>query len=87
MMLSRGTGHSRIRTGWITRRARMIRPGLRSPRPNRSAPAWWRGLAEGVDGPELVNTIDPKIVAASFGMNPAGVTFYLADHVDDSRMP
>jgi hypothetical protein len=35
----------------------------------------------------LVNTIDPKIVAAAFGMNPEGVTFYLADHVDDGRLP
>jgi hypothetical protein len=31
---------------------------------------------------DLVNTIDPKLVAAAFGMNPEGVTFYLADHVD-----
>ena len=36
---------------------------------------------------ELVNTIDPKIVAAAFGMNPEGVMFYLADHVDDVRLP
>jgi hypothetical protein len=35
----------------------------------------------------LVNTIDPKLVAAAFGMNPEGVMFYLADHVDDSRLP
>jgi hypothetical protein len=35
----------------------------------------------------LVNTIDPKIVAAAFGMNPEGVTFYLADHVDTARLP
>lgn len=34
----------------------------------------------------LVNTIDPKIVAAAFGMNPEGVTFYLADRVDESRL-
>jgi len=34
-----------------------------------------------------VNIIDPKIVAAAFGMNPEGVTFYLADHVDDGRLP
>jgi hypothetical protein len=35
----------------------------------------------------LVNTIDPKIVAVAFGMKPEGVTFYLADHVDDGRLP
>jgi len=33
---------------------------------------------------DLVNTIDPKLVAAAFGMNPEGVMFY---HVDDSRLP
>ena len=36
---------------------------------------------------DLVNTIDPKIVAGAFGMNPEGVMIYLADHVDDVRMP
>jgi len=36
---------------------------------------------------ELVNTIDPKLVAAAFGMDPEGVMFYLADHVDDGRLP
>ena len=30
----------------------------------------------------LVNTMDPKLVAAAFGMNPEGVMIYLADHVD-----
>jgi hypothetical protein len=35
---------------------------------------------------ELVNTIDPELVAAAFGMNPEGVMFYLADHVDDGRL-
>jgi hypothetical protein len=35
----------------------------------------------------LVNTIDPKLVAAAFGMNTQGVTFYLADHIDDARLP
>jgi integrase len=34
----------------------------------------------------LVNTIDPKLVAAAFGMNPEAVTFYLADHVDEPRL-
>jgi site-specific recombinase XerD len=36
---------------------------------------------------DLVNTIDPKIVAAAFGMNPEGVMIYLADHVDTARLP
>jgi hypothetical protein len=36
---------------------------------------------------ELVNTMDPKLVAAAFGMDPGGVTFYLTDHVDDVRLP
>ncbi len=34
----------------------------------------------------LVNTMDPKLVAAAFGMNPEGVLIYLADHVDASRL-
>lgn len=34
----------------------------------------------------LVNTMDPKLVAAAFGMRPEGVMFYLADHVDDGRL-
>lgn len=36
---------------------------------------------------ELVNTMDPKLVAAAFGMKPAGVLDYLADHVDPGRIP
>jgi site-specific recombinase XerD len=36
---------------------------------------------------DLVNTMDPKLVAAAFGMNPEGAMFYLADHVDDTRLP
>ncbi len=35
----------------------------------------------------LVNTMDPKLVAATFGMNPEGVMIYLADHVDSARLP
>jgi hypothetical protein len=35
----------------------------------------------------LVNTMDPKLVAAAFGMNPEGVMTYLADHVDAARLP
>ncbi len=34
----------------------------------------------------LVNTLDPKLVAAVFGMNPQGVLPYLADHVDPGRL-
>jgi hypothetical protein len=29
--------------------------------------------------------MDPKLVAAAFGMKPEGVMFYLADHVDPVR--
>jgi integrase len=36
---------------------------------------------------ELVNTIDPKLVAAAFGMRPEGAMIYLADHLDDGRLP
>lgn len=36
---------------------------------------------------DLVNTIDAKLVAAAFGMNPEGVLPYLADHVDPTRTP
>ena len=32
---------------------------------------------------DLVNTLDPKLVAAAFGMKPEGVMFYLADHVHE----
>ena len=36
---------------------------------------------------DLVNTMDPKLVAAAFGMNPEGVMVYLADYVDPARLP
>lgn len=35
---------------------------------------------------ELVNTMDPKLVAAAYGMKPEGVLDYLADHVDPARL-
>jgi site-specific recombinase XerD len=35
---------------------------------------------------DLVNTMDPKLVAAAFGMNPEGVMIYLADHVDSALL-
>ena len=31
--------------------------------------------------------MDPKLVAAAFGMDPQGVLIYLADHVDAGRLP
>lgn len=36
---------------------------------------------------ELVNTTDPKLVASAYGMRPVGVIDYLADHVDQPRLP
>ncbi|SEQ96051.1 tyrosine-type recombinase/integrase [Streptomyces radiopugnans] len=35
---------------------------------------------------DLVNTIDPKLVAAAFGMDPQATLIYLADRVDEGRM-
>lgn len=36
---------------------------------------------------DLVNTLDPKLVAAAFGMTPEATMIYLADHVDPTRQP
>ncbi|CAM5273871.1 hypothetical protein SAVIM338S_00030 [Streptomyces avidinii] len=36
---------------------------------------------------DLVSTLDPKLVAAALGMDPEGVMIYLADHVDEQRLP
>lgn len=36
---------------------------------------------------ELVNTMDPKLVATAFGMNPEGILDYLRDSVDPGRIP
>lgn len=36
---------------------------------------------------ELVNTLDPKLVAAAFGMDPQASLIYLADHIDPGRLP
>lgn len=36
---------------------------------------------------DLVNTMDPKLVAVAFGMHPEGAMIYLADHVDAARLP
>ena len=35
---------------------------------------------------DLVNTMDPKLVAAVFGMDAESVMIYLADHVGDSYL-
>ncbi|MFH9980971.1 tyrosine-type recombinase/integrase [Streptomyces sp. NPDC017179] len=35
---------------------------------------------------DLVNTMDPKLVAAAFGMDPQATLIYLADRVDEGRM-
>lgn len=34
---------------------------------------------------DLVNTMDPKLVAAAFGMDPQATLIYLADHVDPGQ--
>jgi hypothetical protein len=36
---------------------------------------------------DLVNTMDPELVAAAFGMNSEGIMINLADHVDEGRLP
>ncbi len=36
---------------------------------------------------DLVNAMDPKLVAAAFGMDPEGVMIYLADRVHDGLLP
>jgi len=36
---------------------------------------------------DLVNMIDPKLVSAAFGMRPEGAMIYLADHLDEGRLP
>ena len=35
---------------------------------------------------DLVNTLDPKLVAAAFGMDPQATLIYLSDHIDETRM-
>jgi hypothetical protein len=35
---------------------------------------------------DLVNTLDPKLVAAAFGMDPQAPLIYLADGIDSTRM-
>ena len=36
---------------------------------------------------DLVNTMDPKLVAAAFGMDAESVLIYLADRIDPGRLP
>jgi site-specific recombinase XerD len=36
---------------------------------------------------DLINDMDPKLVAAAFGMDAESVLHYLADHVDPARLP
>ncbi|MGW9177715.1 hypothetical protein [Streptomyces decoyicus] len=36
---------------------------------------------------DLVNTMDPKLVAAAFGMDPQATLIYLADHAAPGRLP
>lgn len=36
---------------------------------------------------DLVNTMDPKLVAAAFGRDPQATLICLADHVDPGRLP
>ncbi|MEU8824900.1 hypothetical protein [Streptomyces sp. NPDC048636] len=36
---------------------------------------------------DLVDTMDPKLVAAAFGMDPQATLIYLADHIDPGRLP
>ena len=36
---------------------------------------------------DLVNTMDAKLVAVAFGMNPEAAMIYLTDHVDPTRLP
>lgn len=36
---------------------------------------------------DLINTMDPKLVAAAFGMDPQATLIYLADNVDPGRLP
>jgi integrase len=36
---------------------------------------------------DLVNTMDPKLLAAAFGMDPEATMIYLADRVDPGRLP
>ncbi|MEU8776592.1 hypothetical protein [Streptomyces sp. NPDC048606] len=35
---------------------------------------------------DLVNTMDPKLVAAAFGMDPQATLIYLSDLIDETRM-
>ncbi|MGW5640954.1 hypothetical protein [Streptomyces sp. NPDC003832] len=34
----------------------------------------------------LVNTMDPTLVAAAFGMDPEATMIYLSDRIDETRL-
>ncbi|AYV25169.1 hypothetical protein ACFWB1_19370 [Streptomyces goshikiensis] len=36
---------------------------------------------------DLVNALDAKLIAAAFGMDPQAALIYLADHLDEGRLP
>lgn len=36
---------------------------------------------------ELINTVDAKLVSAAFGMTAEATMLYLADRIDDARLP
>ncbi|MFD4601908.1 hypothetical protein ACFWPQ_28230 [Streptomyces sp. NPDC058464] len=36
---------------------------------------------------DLANIMDPKLVAATLGMDPQATLIYLADHIDPGRLP
>ncbi|WP_254408189.1 hypothetical protein [Streptomyces sp. AC495_CC817] len=35
---------------------------------------------------DMVNQMEPKLVAAAFGMDPQATLIHLADHVDEGRL-
>ncbi|MFB8305917.1 integrase [Kitasatospora purpeofusca] len=67
------TGRAPASTAYVSH---LLNPGGFPPRTLRST-----RLAN------LVNTLDPKLVAAALGMDPEGVMIYLADQVDAGRLP
>jgi hypothetical protein len=36
---------------------------------------------------DMVNTLDPKLVAVAFGITPEAAMIYLSDHVDSAYLP
>ncbi len=70
-------------------RSRRLRPAGRHGQHTGSvaAPARPRGQVRGTRLVDLVNTMDPKLAAAAFGMDPQAALTHLADHVDAGRLP